>query len=429
MDKSRPIQVFEHDTLKVGSEYSAADTSETREFKLHHFDLLAQYITKNTGCPFFALYHQRVKFNQYVGVIRVGNLTIEVLPKTDRHEANKSVWQKVLLEMLLISHQVKAETTTWADISMRKHSVLDSYILQFIKEAEYLVHRGLIKKYRTNVGNQKSLKGKLLIHQQITRNAFHAERFYVAHSVYDRDNIFNFIIRATLECIESISLTNDLKKLAQSLLLFFPECQTHTINDGTFSQLQYDRKTAPYKRAIELARIILLNYHPDIKGGKNNILAIMFDMNELWENFIYWSIKKAISEAHLHTKVKAQQKTLFWKPGEGNNLRLIPDIVLTQNGENIVLDTKWKYQSKPSVEDVRQLYAYGHYFHSKCSYLLYPDRVEDESKVIKKKGDYYEPVNQDIDDSKMSCGLLFADLLVEGKLNREIGKSIISLLV
>lgn len=418
--KNEPIQVFEYDSLIVDNTYGS------RVFEQRHLDALAKYKTRNEKTDYFQLLYHKVRFKQYVGVLKVGDLTIEVLPKTDRHTEDKSVWQKVLLEMLLISLQVEAKTTTEADISIRKHSVLETYLQLFIKEAASLIHNGLVKKYRNQESNQTALKGKLLVHHQVTKNVVHAERFFVSHSVYDKDNVYNYLIRESLDCIVATAQTEELKLEAQALLLYFPECKSRVINEKLFARLVYDRKTEGYKRALELARIILLNYHPDIKGGANNILAIMFDMNYLWESFITWSLKKA-SVHEENVKIKAQQKRLFWKHENNWNLRLKPDLLVEINGVSIVIDTKWKYRSGVSMEDIRQLYAYQHYFGSDKGYLLYPDKVD--GMVHKEQGNFYLPDSDNDEIDELSCGLMFVDLLIKEDektlLNRKIGERIL----
>ena len=67
------LQVFEHHTLKV---------DEESPFKITHFNALEKYGYK-TKKKFFSVGNKRIKFNNYVGVIQVKNLTIEILPKAD----------------------------------------------------------------------------------------------------------------------------------------------------------------------------------------------------------------------------------------------------------------------------------------------------------------------------------------------------------
>ena len=64
------LQVFEHHTLKV---------DEASAFKMVHFNALEKYGYK-TKEKFFSVGNKRIKFNNYVGVIQVKNLTIEILP-------------------------------------------------------------------------------------------------------------------------------------------------------------------------------------------------------------------------------------------------------------------------------------------------------------------------------------------------------------
>ncbi len=424
MSKPNRIQVFEYHRLVVSEKYGA----DNIEFKKKHLDFLAKYLTQNQGCPFYTLYYDRVKFNQYVGVIQVEDLTIEVLPKTDKHTFSEDQWQQALIMMLQISLQVNARISTTAAINIKKLSVLEAYFLLFLKEVEILMHQGLIKKYRNNVGNLTSLKGKLLIHEHVTKNIIHAERFYVSHNIYDRNNVYNSAIRAALDCIQKLAASSIIRSKCSTILLDFPDCNSILVNEIFFNKLKYDRKTERYKTAIELAKIILLNYHPDLKGGNNNILAIMVDMNRLWENYIYFILKRACNGLDNKVLVYPQQKELFWLHPDKSNYRLKPDLILEGTYNSIerrfVLDTKWKYQSDTSIEDVRQMYAYNDYFDTKESYLLYPEKLNIDF-VVKKNGNFYSPASKEVDKDK-KCGLVYIDLLDNnGNLNLGIGNDII----
>ena len=388
--------------------------------------MLAKYYSLNPGCPYFTPSFKSIIFKNYVGVIKVGDISIEVLPKTDRHELGKTEWQSILLEMMKISLQVDAKTSTLADIHIRKHSVLETYIQIFLDEVRKLMHQGLSKKYRRNIGNRKVLKGKLLFHQHVSKNLVHAERFYVAHQVYDRNNTYNALLAETLKCIRSVSISDSLTQQSKALLLDFEEFDNININESIFQNLTYDRKTERYKTALEIARIILLNYHPDLKGGSNNVLAIMFDMNLLWEKFIYYSLKRAAKlDAALRVNIYPQSKEKYWQDSNGRTLSLKPDLIVKYANKSVVIDTKWKYESKVSMQDIRQMYSYGDYFDSELNFLLYPDKLDETEKVIVKSGKFFQPAISANSTWSKLCGLLYVDLIKDNKLNKDIGIEIL----
>ena len=70
MRNNKPIQVFEHKQLQIGEQ----------GFMQSHWEALGWYNEKHGG-GFFTLTPKGVKLNQYVGVIQVGNIIIEILPK------------------------------------------------------------------------------------------------------------------------------------------------------------------------------------------------------------------------------------------------------------------------------------------------------------------------------------------------------------
>ena len=80
-----------------------------------------------------------------------------------------------------------------------------------------------------------------------------------------------------------------------------------------FERIKYDRKSERYRKIIEICRIILFNYHPSLTAGRNNVLAIMFDMNVLWEKFVFKSIKQGLKKIDNSFSVREQNSAPFWK--------------------------------------------------------------------------------------------------------------------
>ena len=364
---NEPIQVFEYDFLGIGSQ----------GFEIPHWEALGKYNDEHGG-NFFRLTHNGVKFQQYVGVIQVGNITIEILPKIGKESVpggSKDEWQQVLIDMLRECNWMKVYAHEKASLQFKFNSILEAYLELFIKECESLLRQGLIKKYRSENSNCNSLKGKLLFSQNINENLVHQERFYTRHQVFDRNNVFNQILFKALKIIPFISQSPLLKDRVYSLLLSFPDLEDLKVHDSTFQNLVFDRKTAPYREAIEIAAMLLLNYRPDVSTGYNHILAILFDMNDLWEEYIYRQIQRYSIEGW---RIKPQDEEFFWKQSNGNSTKSIkPDIVITAKGKTIIIDTKWKLPEDdiPSDNDLKQMFVYNEYWDGITAILLYPRSI------------------------------------------------------
>jgi len=200
----------------------------------------------------------------------------------------------------------------------------------------------------------------------------------------------------------------------QRLQLHFPKVENVNIQVHHFHNLQFDRKSQRYRIALEISRLILLNYSPDIRGGNHDVLAMLFDMNVLFEEFIFRQLKRL--EYSENIEVIGQPSRKFWiNPKSSRNLR--PDILIQKDGENIILDTKWKVlkRTSPSDNDLRQMYAYVNIFKATKSILIYP-KVYDFQNFV--SGIF----NQ---DDKLTCDLLFLNVIDEDGLNRDIGLDIL----
>ncbi len=375
------ISVFEHQSIFVGDTFKDVSKQKDVTFDQQHLEALANRLGKKDEevFPFYSLAKVRgrdgIRFKQYVGVIQAKGLTIEILPKTD--QGDEKYWKSILLSMLCQVYDLNIRSIDQTSQRLRNSSILDLFILRFLDETERLVHRGLIKAYRKEDENLLTLKGKLLLSKHFAKNAVHQERFFVRHTVYDRGHIMNRILRQTLTCISEFSANTFLQQRAANDLNFFPELEPVVVTEGLFSRLVYDRKSQDYREAMTLAQLILFNNLPDLSSGKHETMAMLFDMNRLWEKFVYVTLRKYL---HDYT-IKDQVRRDFWE----SPLRIIkPDIVIRKDDGHYILDTKWKipHKGSPADADLHQMYVYYKYFDAKGVALVYPKSEQTLDSVM-----------------------------------------------
>jgi len=407
--ENQHITVFEHETIRFDK--------GTKRITEDQFMALQNYYGE--GVPYFNLVYNGVRFNEYVGVIQIGKTLIEVLPKADKNtestfEQNK--WRDVLIGMLKLVGDFDIQNTSSSHLKIKPNTILDLYFEFFIEEVEYLLHNGLVKQYRKKEGNVIALKGSLQFGKHIQNNLTNQERFYVRHSTYDTEHKLHFILYKTIKLLKQINTNAALLSRIGALLLHFPEMPDLKVSEATFTSIVYNRKTQSYKQSIEIAKLILLQYHPDISKGRNDLLALMFDMNKLWEKYIYKMLKRANVDGY---KIGFQNSQKFW-----NTKTIRPDLVVSkyEQGElkTYVIDTKWKVIDNryPSDDDLKQMFAYNLYWDAGRSMLLYPKVLDyEESYGVYHKGR----------EKGNTCKLGFVDVLDStGKLDLNIGKVILN---
>jgi 5-methylcytosine-specific restriction enzyme subunit McrC len=414
----KQITVFEHGTLLLNEEYKGVQFSKeyldsllgyygNGKYKPNLFinlDGKQKYLEEKSSFPFYNLIHNGIQFNQFVGVLQVKDLIIEVLPKIDKKWNNEldeaGNWRSILIKMLKAVSAFDISVTSFSALKLSPNHFLDVYFELFVIEIEKLLQLGLIKKYRTIQENKKALIGSLLFSAHIQQNLVHKERFYVQTTEYDTQHLIHSILLQALNVLFYSNKNKALKSRINKLILDFPEQNKVNIQQSTFDKLILNRKSDVYKNALLIAKMILLNLHPDLSKGKNDVIALMFDMNVLWEKFIYKTLKAATQ----FEEVEEQKIADFWEIKKIRMAYFKADIFIKHKGTNYVIDTKWKIvdDNKPSNDDLRQMFAYLHYYKSPKTALLYPGKENDNSD-----GTFYERTH---DVKKEECSLLKVEM-------------------
>ena len=414
MKSKTSITVYEHDRL----------TTDNASFNHKHLNALLK-LNEYHNFDYFDPIPNGVKFKQYVGIIQVDGLSIEILPKADKDNSSAD-WKGLLLQMLKACGHLKASSAGSADVKRQHLNLLEVYFELYLTEIEILIHRGLVKKYRKKTGNVKALKGKLEFAGNIRHNLVHKERFFTTHQVYDYDHLLHQTLAHALEILEQFCKGSYLFDRCKRVLLNFPEITPLKVTKKQLEGIVLNRKTAPYSQALELARLIILNYSPDISTGRKKMISLLFDMNRLWEEFILIQIRKEL--AGTSYSVKGQDSQTFI----GSNY-LKPDIVIQHDIDSkkvYIIDTKWKrpQNKSSSISDLRQMYAYNRFWKAQKAMLLYPGESKNTSFNEFKTEDFFRDNDQTTSIIHMCKSGFVSVLDNDNKLSDTIGKQVLDLL-
>lgn len=417
--------------MAVKKVYEYSHLSIDDDFTPRHFEQIVKY-NEMHGNKYFNVGNKRVYFKNYVGVLQVGNLTIEILPKADRAsgEDEKDKWHNALIYMLRICGYLNIDSISQADIQLQRLTLIDLFYKVFITEVESIIHQGLIRKYRYNTDNRNFFKGRLIFSKHIAQNHIHKEKFYTSAQVYDHDNPFNQILLKALRILRNSSKKNRFYSEVCNLLYYFDTISDINTSETTFDNLQFTRNAAKYEKAITLARLIIQNYSPDIKTGQNNVVGLLFDMNMLYEKVVYKLLKRNEGKyQQSELKLLPQYPKKFWR---GRTIR--PDIMgeyfsaTDQKKKRFIIDTKWKlpYDGNPADDDLKQMFAYNVHFGACLSVLLYPD----SDRQVPKSDLYDESMCIAPEYKKHACSTYFIQLFEsDGKIKEDIGGELLNSLL
>ena len=373
------IVLTEYDYIFEGSK----DEGGNRAIDKKSFEELESFVLKNLDVVSFLKIgqdknHKFIKAQNYVGVIQTrSGTTIEILPKISDADENIENSRKTLLKMLKTLKKSPFKNFNMAHLKSTKLPLFEIFIEMFLEELSILIQRGIKNDYITQKENQKFLKGKLLIKNQIKYNSIHKERFFVEYQDYLSDRVENRLIKTTLKLLYKKSKSNRNRQRIREFLFVFDEVSFSKDIKRDFSKVNLDRQMRYYEQTLLWCKTFLLENSFSPYKGKDVAFALLFDMNQLFESYVGVYLKNRCKNVSLQD----MGKHLVDEP---KKFALRPDIVIRSKNKTIIADTKWKKienEKDISQNDMYQLYAYAKKYKSKRVYLIYPKYRKDQPKL------------------------------------------------
>lgn len=355
-----------------------------------------------------------VKSLQTVGV-DTASLTWQELPR------NAATRQRVI-EVLQVSKLKKTVVFVWNNYHLLGSEDCDKLLLALAKADLPGWHFVLLTQRPPDFTNEAYFKGKLQIREHLREN-FTDEKHFIEYDVFALNRPENKIIKSTLLFLQKYNCcSQNLKNIVQ-LLKFFSDVSPSKNYEDDFLKCRFERGMTGYADVLNICRAFLGGNSFNVFAGDNNLSALLFPMELLFESYIAKILKKSFMGTEYEISVQEQGVYLFDTP---QKFRLRPDIVIKHNNSMVVLDTKWKLLTSSggkkngiSQQDIYQMYAYAKRYSAKQVILLYPYSDNCEQQCI----EYHTDVES------VCVKVMFVDLTKEDDIVDEVVAHVKNILI
>jgi 5-methylcytosine-specific restriction endonuclease McrBC regulatory subunit McrC len=253
---------------------------------------------------------------QYVGVIEVNDVVIEIYPKLDSAliaASNKeplapsvkvdTVMHNLLWMLEVAKHRDLVETTT-AHLEEAPLSFFDLFAYLLGKNLLPELERGVAHTYVTFEDDIKTVRGRIGLVEQVTRNWNRFDRVFCAWDEFTPNTAINRLFKCACQFLaervnymEAARLLIDCRALLSEVDDVSPVTALREIEN-----LRLDRSVDRFRTAFDLARRLLAGIGHSMGVGSANTFVFLLDMNAVFEDYVH-----AVLESHFKTVVQEQK--------------------------------------------------------------------------------------------------------------------------
>lgn len=325
----------------------------------------------------------RLRIQQFVGVIRVGDLQLEILPKLDGLPEPARV-RRNLLAMLAETQDLEVQESEAAFFEESVEPFICAVARLYCRRLLEAVRRGLRQDYVLHQEPLPRVRGKIDWPSQAKSQTSQRLEFNCIFDERSEDTPLNRALKAALlragKLLEEASNANVVTELRHSMASVIDVCPP----GEALRRLQTDRMNRHLEPLLALAKLILANRNPDLGRavhGSRSTYALVWDMNVLFEEYVGRRARAALGPRGYAVDLQEDASEYLAKEvnGDRDAFLLRPDILVRRDGKPcVVADTKWKRLSSDETNlgisgaDIYQVLAYAHRYRTDRAVLVYP---------------------------------------------------------
>ena len=345
----------------------------------------------------------------YVGVIKAGDITIEILPKfLKKGEENElgdinKLREKVaknLLKMLEYTQALRIREIDYASLEKVEHDFFEIFVYLFAKSLLSFLKVKQNFEYVRKWEELRFVKGRI----DFARYTNPAKLHIIPCIHYERsmDNLINRTLKYACHLLSRKTKSPENYRLLRRIMEILDGVTLTPVTPQDIDKITFNRLNIDFKPFIELCRLILERSTLTLQASKIETFSLVIPMEKLFEEFV----AEVISRERLHKEIFGENAELLiprrskiryylaeksYRDGTKNLFEIVPDIAIKVDDEfRLIIDTKYKLIKPESAkfgvssQDAYQIYAYCKVLGAKKALLLYPDNLVDiDSEELK----------------------------------------------
>ena len=318
----------------------------------------------------------QVKAAQYVGMVAAAAVRLEILPKIEGLGLGET--RRALISMIGIAWGVPVRDGEVTGHDFQNFDLLELLIGLFARRLQEQVRAGISRAYCRHENDLSCLRGKMAVTRQFTKLAASPQKLACRYDEFTADTGLNRLLLCAVEFLRQRSVSAGTQRLLNEIAAHFADVQRASVSDVLAGAITIDRVNQRWEILARLARQLLSHVYQTTHSGERDGIALLFDMNLLFEGYVAALARKVCSPLGYKVRAQGPQRCLARNEVGRSAFHTRPDLHFECGDDVVVLDTKWKHvdPSRPNFDvaqaDAYQMYGYARVYKSRATILLYP---------------------------------------------------------
>lgn len=312
-----------------------------------------------------------VRAKDVAGFVRVGTLSLDIVPKFLEPEVVGPTWRRSLWRFLAFAQGVDSLRVSTSGLSITERGIADLLADLFVASVDSAALMGFPLGYRLERRLSPFMCGRIDLSQP-SRLAIPDGRLPVVRRRLTRDTDMGRLLKWAAQELSRLVETSERRGRLRAWTASMSDVSSTppTSLRNTATARQFPHLTV----AVDIALMLLADHWGEYGNGALNLPGFLWRSETLFEKAMLRLVRKSVHPLAMTADKRSHPLAYEEVDGQHRLISTTPDIDVHQAGQTrILIDAKYKVLSgSPSISDIYQVVSAGQACHIDRVALIYP---------------------------------------------------------